>query len=340
MKDFYSLTYRGRAQRLRKIALAALEDYDLDADRVRLITNSYNGIFRVDTSGGQKYVLRVCLPLEHTREQIHSEMVWLHALRRETDLLVPQPLITRNGDFFTIKEAAGVPEPRHCVIFSWVPGRDLDQQLTVENMTRFGAFAARLHKHAGAFDPTEGFSVSYRFDQVFPFNEPVILFEEAHRELLPPERRALFQNVVERVGSAIGRLKASGEPLRILHGDLHRWNVKVYRGKIGAFDFEELMWGWPVQDIATTLYYFYGEETYPALRDTFQGGYTTVAPWPERYPGEVDTFIAGRSLVLANTVLQDLAPEWRAEAPRYFERTEKRLRALLLGEGEYLTRYW
>lgn len=340
MKDFYSLTNRGRARRLRKIALAALVDYDLDVARLRLITNSYNGIFRVDTSDGQKYILRVCLPLEHTQEQIRSEVVWLQAIHRDTDLLVPQPLTTRNGEFFTVKEVSGVPEPRYCVIFSWVAGRDLDQQLTVENIVKFGAFAARLHQHAAAFKPPEGFSIAYSFDQVFPFDEPIILFDEAHRDVMPSDRRALFQDALDRVGLAIERLKASSEPVRILHGDLHRWNVKVYRGRIGAFDFEELMWGWPVQDIATTLYYFYGEENYPALRDAFQSGYTTVAPWPERYPREIDTFIAGRSLVLANTVLQDFSPEWRAEAPRYFERTEKRLRALLLGEGEYLMRYW
>lgn len=340
MRDFYSLTNRGRAQRLRKIALAALEDYDLKVARLRLVTNSYNGIFRVDTSDGQKYILRVCLPLEHTQKQIRSEVVWLQAIRRDTDLLVPQPLLTRNGEFFTVNEVPGVPEPRHCVIFSWVPGCDLDQQLTVENVVKFGAFAARLHQHAAAFKPPKGFSIAYRFDQVFPFDEPIILFDEAHRDILPPDRRALFQDALERVELAIDRLKASGEPVRVLHGDLHRWNVKVYRSRIGAFDFEELMWGWPVQDIATTLYYFYGEENYLALRDAFQNGYIKVTPWPERYPGEIDAFVAGRSLVLANTVLQDFIPEWRAEAPRYFERTEQRLRALLLGEGEYLMRYW
>jgi hypothetical protein len=35
-----------------------------------------------------------------------------------------------------------------------------------------------------------------------------------------------------------------------------------------------------------------------------------------------------RALVLANGLLQDPDPEWQAEVPRYFERTEARLRAL------------
>ena len=43
--------------------------------------------------------------------------------------------------------------------------------------------------------------------------------------------------------------------MRILHNDLHQWNVRIYRGRLSPIDFEDLMWGWPVQDIATTLYY-------------------------------------------------------------------------------------
>mgnify|MGYP001412571599 CR=1 FL=1 len=56
------LTVRGQARRLRPLALAALRQYDLDVVRLRLITNNFNGIFRLDTAAGQKYILRVALP--------------------------------------------------------------------------------------------------------------------------------------------------------------------------------------------------------------------------------------------------------------------------------------
>jgi len=108
--------------------------------------------------------------------------------------------------------------------------------------------------------------------------------------------------------------------------------VKVYRGRVGTFDFEDLMWGWPVQDIATTFYYFYGEARFDELLEAFKRGYTSLREWPERVPGEITTFIAGRALVLANDLLIDTSsPEWQAAIPRYFERTEARLRALLEG---------
>ena len=111
MKPFAELTYRGRALRLRRMALAALEHYDLAVRRVRLVTNEMNGIFRVDTMDGQKYILRVTDPSGcHDLEEIRSEMMWLAALRRDTDLGVPEPLTTRDGALVTTVEVPGVPE--------------------------------------------------------------------------------------------------------------------------------------------------------------------------------------------------------------------------------------
>lgn len=333
MRDFYTLTERGRARRLRGLAFKALEHYDLSMARLRLITNGTNGIFRVDTTDGQKFVLRVCLAGEigHSAAQLNSEMLWLAALGRDTDLTVPMPLPARSGDLFVTASAPGVPEPRHCVVFGWVPGQDISERLTAPHIEKWGAFAARLHAHGAAFQPPPEFQI-VRYDRPFPFDEPVVLFDEAHRALLPPPREALFRQALARVEAAIRRLCGSGEAPRVLHGDLHKWNVRVSRGRIGAVDFEDLMWGWPVQDIATTLYYHQLGDDYPAIRAAFRRGYETVSPWPERVPGEIDTFIAGRALVLANDVL--LMPEWQAEAPAFMARAEKRLRAILEASPE------
>jgi len=340
MLDFYALTEQGRARRLRKVVSAALENYPLDFARLRLITNSQNGVFRLDARDGKKYVMRVCLPQSQAREGIQLETAWLEALQRDTDLLLPSPIPTHSGELYCQVSAPGVPEARYCVLFSWVPGRTLDEGLNLENMQRFGALAARLHQHAVTFQPPAELKIRYRYDRIFPFDEPVLLFEPGFTHLLPPPRLEIFRYAFDRVRQAIERLKASGEPMRLLHGDLHRWNVKVFRRRLGVLDFEDMMLGWPVQDIGTTLLYFYGDEDYLSNREAFQDGYLSVTPWPETVEGEVDTFIAGRNLVLANTVLQESIPEWKEMTPRYFARVERRLRALLLGEGEFIRAGW
>ena len=50
------------AEALRRVAEAALLAYDLDVTSVSLITNDWNGVFRVDLRDGDRRVVRVSLP--------------------------------------------------------------------------------------------------------------------------------------------------------------------------------------------------------------------------------------------------------------------------------------
>lgn len=329
MKDFAHLTNSGQALRLRSMALIALERYDVPLVRLRLVTNDLNGIFRVDTASGRTYALRVCAPeAGHSLPEIRSEMMWLAALRRDTNLNVPQPLTTRKGELVTTVESPGVPQARHCVLFSWAPGPDLAERLTPANLFKLGQLSARLHDHAASFVPPEGFERKTA-DRVFPFGDPVVLFDDAYRDAVSAERREVFQQALDRVEETIEELYRRGSRVQIVHHDLHQWNVKVHRGRLCALDFEDMMWGYPVQDVAISLYHIQDSEEYPALRAAFCEGYCGQRPWPEAYPGQIEALMAGRALDLANFALQDPNAHWRQKIPAFVARTEKHLRAFL-----------
>ena len=89
------------------------------------------------------------------------------------------------------------------------------------------------------------------------------------------------------------------------------------------------MWGWPIQDVATTLYYFHGDPDYRMLADAFAEGYRSVAPWPASDQSEIDTFLMGRALVLANFVLA--SAEMRNRSTHRLPRFDRRITALLDG---------
>ena len=328
MKPYSELTVRGQARRLRNLAINALAQYDLEVARLRLVSNDMNGIFRIDTFDGRKFILRVTLPEGgHTLDHIIAEMDWLAALAQETILSVPRPLPAKNGSFVVDASAEGVPEARLCEIFTWVGGNDLSQDMSDSNIANLGELSARLHAHALTYHPPTGLAL-LRFDSVFPFPEPVVLFEEQFSSYFPKARRVVYGRAIEWAQDSIAQLKASGESMRIIHGDLHQWNVRNQHGVLSPIDFEDLMWGWPVQDIATTLYYF-PAESYQTLRTAFQSGYTRFGIWPERYTGEIDSFIAARGIGLANFILNDPNPEWREQAGEFIEQTEKLLLGLM-----------
>lgn len=325
-RDYHELTELGRARRLRTLVAAALDEYDLAPSRIRLITNETNGVFRVDTPTG-RYVVRVGLSGEvgHSPAQVTTEVAWLDAIARDTDISVPRVIRTRNGAPFVTLGTPSVTGDRNVVLFSWLPGRLLGDDPPIAGVFALGATMARLHDHgAGFVVPDPAALITY--DSVLPFEETDHLLR-AGEELMPRRRTEMFEAARRRVSTDIASRDRAG--LQLLHGDLHPWNVKWSRGRMSTFDFEDLMLGWRVQDVATTLYYFHGDQKQEALFDAFEAGYRSVEEWPAPDPGEIETFLMGRALVLANYVLasDELAPN----AGTYLGWFEARISAVLDG---------
>jgi Ser/Thr protein kinase RdoA (MazF antagonist) len=326
VKGYYDLTERGRRNRLRSVAREALRRWPLEVVRMRGMTDATNGVFRLDTADGGRYAMRVGLgpPIGHTPEETRSEAEWLHALAVESPVRVPDPVPTIDGDYVVVASAEGVPHERTCALFTWLEGPLLADRLDAGSMEAYGAAMARLHEHARTFRPSGSFAAG-TFDAVYPYDGPFVIFESVSDDLLPVERRAVFEEARRLVEMVIRDLERS-EPARIIHADLHIWNAKINRGRVAVFDFEDMLWGWPVQDIGTALYYLWSRDDFDELRHHFRVGYETVALWPDS-GGRVDTFIAGRTLVLANDVT--IEPAWADEAPAIFERGERRIRDML-----------
>lgn len=304
------------------MARAALERYDLQVRSLRLITNEFNAVFRVD-SDDDAYVLRVNLPNRRSLAEIEAEMAWLNALARETGIGVPSPVVTAEGDLVVTVSAAGIPEPRRCVLFRWIGGVDLAARLTETNVAELGALTAQLHLHALSFDPGAG---PRRWDTPFPMDDRLVLLDDG---MVSPSQQATFVAALGRIEAALERL--SKERPRMIHGDLHQDNVRVAEGKLFAIDFDDSLLGYPVQDIGTTFWNLQEEPDYEALRHAFRLGYERHASWPELSPGDIDAFVADRSLMLIDYALQTTTDE-AADTRRFIRKEVRYLRRWLSGE--------
>jgi Ser/Thr protein kinase RdoA (MazF antagonist) len=337
-KPLNELTQVGRGRRLRPIATDLLGEYGMVPTRLKQITDASNTIFRVSSTGGNDFVLRMTAPKScHGADEIRSEVAWLHAISQDTDIGVPAPVARVDGE--TVSEVAipGEANPLCCAVYRWVPGVMLDDRLTEANVRRLGELMGRLHDHAAGFTPSPGFRIRV-FDSVFPYaaegfagREPIVLFNDGATAPLTGKQRSVFRAAYQRVAEEIEGLMNKEDALRVIHNDLHVWNVKVDRDKLYALDFEDMMWGTPQQDIATTLYYFRWLDTFDVLRDAFQAGYESGRAWPEDHAGQLETLIMGRMLLLANYIAVSEDSEDRAFAPEYLERVEGRLRSYLDG---------
>lgn len=289
------------------VALEALDRYDIDVRRVVRIADHLNNLFRVDTVDGQRFALRISNPTWRSELELRSEVAWLLALDAETDIGAHVPLPNHDGEFITVIERPGVPDQRRCVLFSWVPGVDLERRLTAGHVQAMGVLSARLHEHGATFKPDAPFT-DRRLDRLFPRGERIVLDDPEFAHLFSDGKREVFDRARKLAEAELARLYAGpGQPI-IVHGDLHHENVKVDAGRLRPVDFEDVVRAFPVQDIALTFYDFRyfapdGAPQYDELTGWFEQGYRQESTWPVEYPDQIDILHVARQFWVANWVL-------------------------------------
>jgi len=304
MKPFKQLTNRGQAKRLKPLVLNALAQYDFEVSSIQLVGMFTNAMFRLRTKSGESYIMRVCQPEWRTKTDLISEIAWLQALSQDTNIRAPEPKATRTGDFIVESTTDGVPEVRRCVVMSWIPGALLETRLNEENLQKMGVLFARLHEHGAAFIPPNNFT-KRKMDSIYARGEPDLLFSDASHDAFTPTTRTILEQTDQKVKEAFAQLYNDPQGLQIIHNDLHHENIKIYRGQLYPFDFEDTIWGYPVQDIAMALQDLMVDvtgEAYDPYQKAFQKGYESRRMWPENYEGQIDTFRVGRMLWVANYV--------------------------------------
>ena len=85
-------------------------------------------------------------------------------------------------------------------------------------------------------------------------------------------------------------------PPHVLHGDIQTGNVMVERGRVILIDFQDLIWGFEIQDALIALRGLEHSAEVPELKAAFRSGYETVRPWPEADDEVVAALRASRAL--------------------------------------------
>lgn len=328
MLEFDNLTRLGKVRRERTLAREALALYGLENAELRLVRDTWNTIFRVDTSAGERYAMRISRPGVRDLLDIKSELVWMDALARETDVIVPAPIGTRDGEFVTEQAHPAVPEPRYVSLFEWIGGRHVFRSLSNRVAALLGETMARMHDHADTFVPPARFT-THRFDRLGNFTSGLRIYAEEPHPLLTGERLALFRREAGRVQAELDRLYGGSAPPRFLHQDLHVGNVKLLHGRLAVLDFDDSMWAYPVQDIGISLYYLRSlRASTSGPLEYFKTGYCSMREWPEEWPGQVDLMTEARALDVMEVLFSLDHPQIRANLPRYVQSTEDLIRQL------------
>jgi Ser/Thr protein kinase RdoA (MazF antagonist) len=316
---FAELSTRAQILRLRNEALLILEQYPIKVAQVRCINHGFNTTFRIDTTDGQKFALRINVNSRRPMPALKAEIAWLGALARETDLIVPQPIARQDGGLISSFTSSVLGRDTVAVLFSWLSGKDLGLGATAQQLHATGRALNTLHQHSATWKIPRGCQFQNARD-VF-IDSKVVIFDTP----MPEARLEVFKTAYRQV-NAVHEALHSRFIAQPLHADLHFWNLKWSRGKLSVFDFDDSATGVPLQDFGISFFYLRRLKDSATLENALLKGYGHL---PNYTQAELEAIIAGLQLLLANDLLMNETADLQAQAQTYLETSEIRLRTYL-----------
>ncbi len=303
-----------------EVAQRAAVAFGLPDAEPELVVHAFNTTFKVAGADGTPYALRVNTNSHSDDRAIAAQVAWLRAIAAETDVRVPEPVAAQDGSFVITVTDPRVGRPLRVVLNAWLDGPDVED-LTVEQAHALGGVMARLHRHAATWHLPDGAWLP-------TYDDP--LFGDADQlsgcPLLDADGADVVAESLRRSRSAFAAVR---DVRRIpLHADLHGGNAKWHQGALAVFDFDDAGIGVPVLDLAISAFYLRGEGEEEADR-ALLAGYAEVQPLPEMSPDVVEGMLAGRQLLLTNSLIDSSTASLREMAPGYIDLSVRRLRAYL-----------
>jgi Ser/Thr protein kinase RdoA (MazF antagonist) len=247
---------------LEAVALEALRAYDVEVADCAFAAQAFNAVFRVNAADGSRYALRVGSELRiHADGCEEVEAAWVNALHA-AGFPVARAVPARDG-------AAVVDVGAHrCVLFDWVSGRSLREHVTPELVRAAGVLTATLHERVREY-PGEQPAGALRGDRVLSFSLANRLDE------LRPRFGSALPDAVGRAQEFVDTLwRDPPHAPHLLHGDVNLGNVMADGERVALLDFQDLTWGFEVQDVVIAMLSL-------PHRDAFRAGYASVRAWPD-----------------------------------------------------------
>lgn len=282
------------------------------------IAHAFNTTFRVRAINRPEAALRINVNSPSSVENIWAETAFVEHLHSQ-GILVPLPLTGLDGSLVQTIEWEG---GRHlnAVLYSWIPGRSYENHFSEKDCLELGRLTQALHKAAENWEVPEGAVVRPSGDVLAGL--PWVMPDTGLEIDL-----GLWEDVWEQSTALYKRLDS--QPRRVIHDDLHMWNLKKAPEGMTVFDFDDMALGWPIKDAAVTLYYMRRLPEADKKEAAYWRGVGISWENAGLTQDEFELLVGSRLILLANDLAQNTTAELRAELPEYVSVANERLKRLM-----------
>jgi Ser/Thr protein kinase RdoA (MazF antagonist) len=298
--DFAAASTAEQVARLAELGRRALRAWSFGDATLELLKYRENAVFSVAIHGA-RYALRISRPSYRSDAHLRSEAAWMRALEG-VGVHTPEMLPTSAGDLVEVASTDRVPEPRQCVLFSWIDGTQLGTveggvgNDAVEGTYRtLGALAATLHEHGAHWKRPEDFSRPDWGVDSFLGPDPAFgrfwelpELESASLDLLLRARDEARETLVE--------FGTGSDRFGLIHGDFLPENVLVSESGPRLIDFDDSGECWYSFELATALFPALLHGNVGAVRRAYLEGYRELRALPDEHLAAIPAQLMARGL--------------------------------------------
>ncbi|RXZ77494.1 aminoglycoside phosphotransferase [Paenibacillaceae bacterium] len=254
MSDFFRYDTdeerRALLVRARKVALLAIQRYDLEWEQIQFIQLSDAITYKIKTSTADNYLLRIHSD-RLSREEICSELLLLKALNESKELNVPEGMASFDGIYvLEIETEIGYRRP-YVTMMRWVEGEHAIGEFTDSCAYNMGILMGRLHLAAGKFNsPSDFVRPTWGVES---FKREMVKLERYYERFLSEEEWQLFQAATEKIISELTVMHPKEHNYGLIHADLHTGNMVFKDNQPYPIDFGRCGYGYYLYDMAGTL---------------------------------------------------------------------------------------
>jgi Ser/Thr protein kinase RdoA (MazF antagonist) len=271
---------------------------------VSFLSESENKVYLVsDPMRVEKYVVRVNsgrLPY-HSPASIASELIWMEALRHDTDIKVPRVMRAKDGSLVQTFSAADFDRPRHASIYTFLPGIEPPEDDLIAGFGRLGEISARMNQHAmGWRRPPEFIRHSWTATTILDDDLNWGRWQDGVG--IDAEALALLSRAEGVVRARLSILPTNRECYGLIHADLRLANLLVDGDSTAIIDFDDCGDGWYLYDLATALSFLEHRADVADLIASWLDGYRKQGQISADMEAEIPTLIMLRRLQLIGWV--------------------------------------
>lgn len=290
---------------------------------VSLLKYSENIIYKISFENSEPVVFRIHRLGYHSFDELESELIWMNEICTETDLLLPEAFVGKDGKFLqTLISSSGIKY--FCSVISFLYGKavgELKGMELINNMEIIGKMTAKLHLQSINRNNRKKLKrPNWDTDEFFGNN--AVWGHWFNYKGLTENDIKLFTDCQNKIITSLDKYGRTPENYGMIHADMHFFNIISDGEKAQIIDFDDCGYGFYLYDLGCTLVTY--SEDLDTLTDSWLKGYEHIRPLGKDDKDMIPAFILLRRIVrLAWLSTHSDSDTAKTVGPEYLEITRK-----------------